>query len=309
MATDSLTSLFDSVVEADAKTDATATAAPSRNHSPERRGSFGFNLQRRRSRSNTVSPLTQYSSYESMRPPKDGQSDGTFLENGQNTLLPPTPSQASLRTTKGISLNLAALLVYTVGVRFRGLGKKEHYAVEHMFSLSEKKADKLLKDGNISYFKSGDMPEASGSTGSMLDLIKHCQTHLVRVYPKGMRLLSTNYLPHRYWAAGAQLVSLNWQTSGESLPLLSGISLSGFAHQIWATSSTELCSSAMVNRGTFSSHLHYLQMEGMKTPFFSGRDMSSRSRSFRVSRSHGARIGTAIIDRHWTRTRWIHMFK
>jgi len=204
---------------------------------------------------------------------------------------------------KGISMNLAALLVYTVGVKFRGLGKKEQYPVEHMFSLSEKKADKLLKDGIISYSKSGDMMEASGSSGGMLDLIKHTQTHLIRIYPKGMRLRSTNYLPHRYWAAGAQLVSLNWQTAGESLALLSGISLSVFAHQIRVISLTEQCSSAMVNRGTFSNHLYYSQMKGMKTPFYSGRDMSSRSRLFRVSRSLGAKIETTITDRHRTRTR------
>ncbi|OJA15472.1 hypothetical protein AZE42_12919 [Rhizopogon vesiculosus] len=46
----------------------------------------------------------------------------------------------------------------------------------------------------------------------MIDLIKHNRSHLVRVYPKGLRLNSSNYLPHRYWAAGAQLIAINWQT-------------------------------------------------------------------------------------------------
>jgi len=64
-----------------------------------------------------------------------------------------------------------------------------------MFSLSENMVNKMLKAG----------------TG-MHDLIKHCRTHLVRVYPKGLRLSSTNYEPHRYWSAGAQLVAINWQT-------------------------------------------------------------------------------------------------
>ncbi|KAG9317908.1 PLC-like phosphodiesterase [Chiua virens] len=88
---------------------------------------------------------------------------------------------------------LVALLVYTVGVKCRGINKKEHYATEHMFSLSETTMNKILKQGAC-------------------DLIKHNKTHLARIYPKGMRVSSTNYLPHRYWAAGAQLVAINWQT-------------------------------------------------------------------------------------------------
>jgi len=97
-----------------------------------------------------------------------------------------------------MSFELLALLVYTVGVKCRGINKKETYAPEHIFSLSENTANKLLKE-------------------SMVDLIKHNQDHVVRIYPKGVRISSTNYDPHRYWSAGAQLVSLNWQTCGMCL--------------------------------------------------------------------------------------------
>ncbi|KAG1807342.1 PLC-like phosphodiesterase [Suillus subaureus] len=92
-----------------------------------------------------------------------------------------------------MSIAVASLLVYTVGVKCRGINKKEHYAPEHMFSLSEKTANKVMKQGTV-------------------DLIKHNRTHLVRLYPKGSRVNSSNYLPHRYWTAGAQLVAINWQT-------------------------------------------------------------------------------------------------
>ncbi|KAH9924976.1 PLC-like phosphodiesterase [Epithele typhae] len=92
-----------------------------------------------------------------------------------------------------MSMELVGLLVYTVGVKCRGLNKKEEYAPEHMFSLSESTANKLIKQ-------------------AMVDLIKHNRTHLVRTYPKGTRIGSTNYEPHRFWSAGCQLVALNWQT-------------------------------------------------------------------------------------------------
>ncbi|KAF8581199.1 PLC-like phosphodiesterase [Ramaria rubella] len=107
---------------------------------------------------------------------------------------PASPSSTSTDQPKvKMSAALAALLVYTVGVKCRGFNKKEHYAVEHVFSLSESTANRILKQG-------------------MPDLIKHNRTHVVRIYPKGLRLNSSNYEPHRYWAAGAQLVAINWQT-------------------------------------------------------------------------------------------------
>ncbi|KAJ8085018.1 hypothetical protein PM082_003795 [Marasmius tenuissimus] len=95
-----------------------------------------------------------------------------------------------------MSPDLIPLLVYTVGVKCRGINKKEVYAPEEMFSLSENRAEAMLK------------------TGSALDVIKHTRSHLVRIYPKGMRVSSSNYEPHRFWVMGAQLVAINWQTFG-----------------------------------------------------------------------------------------------
>ncbi|KAH7098050.1 PLC-like phosphodiesterase [Auriculariales sp. MPI-PUGE-AT-0066] len=100
---------------------------------------------------------------------------------------PPKPEVAKM------SPQLAELLVYTVGIKCRGINKKETYATEHLFSLSERAANKYLKSG-------------------MMDLVKHNKTHVVRIYPNGTRMNSSNYEPHRFWAAGAQLVALNWQT-------------------------------------------------------------------------------------------------
>ena len=101
-----------------------------------------------------------------------------------------------------MSFRLASLLVYTVGVKCHGLSPETTYAPEHIFSLSENSATKLLKK-------------------STTELIEHTQKHLVRIYPKGTRVNSTNYQPHRYWASGAQLAAINWQTFGERLGICS----------------------------------------------------------------------------------------
>ena len=87
-----------------------------------------------------------------------------------------------------------------------------------MFSLSENVANKMItttnnnnKFGSVAGVGGG----GGGSGGGMMgEMIKHTRTHLVRTYPKGTRLSSTNYEPHRFWAGGMQLVAINWQTFG-----------------------------------------------------------------------------------------------
>jgi phosphatidylinositol phospholipase C delta len=95
---------------------------------------------------------------------------------------------------------LLPLLVYTTGVSFRGLSHAQVYPITHIFSLSEPRADSLVYSG-----------------ADALRLVNHTREHLVRVYPKGTRVGSSNYEPHKFWAAGCQLVTVNWQTVGESL--------------------------------------------------------------------------------------------
>ena len=88
-----------------------------------------------------------------------------------------------------------------------------------MFSLSENVANKMItttnnnnKFGSVAGVGGG----GGGSGGGMMgEMIKHTRTHLVRTYPKGTRLSSTNYEPHRFWAGGMQLVAINWQTFGK----------------------------------------------------------------------------------------------
>ena len=134
----------------------------------------------------TVDPLRRVLSYQTER---------------SATLSPPSParndSAVSLKAPKvklAMSPALISLLVYTVGVKCRGLNKKEVYANNEMFSLSEGAANKMLK-------------------WAWWDLVKHARNHLVRIYPRGVkRVASSNFIPLRYWMGGAQLVALNWQT-------------------------------------------------------------------------------------------------
>jgi phosphatidylinositol phospholipase C delta len=48
-------------------------------------------------------------------------------------------------------------------------------------------------------------------------LQRHNERHLTRVYPKGVRVNSSNYDPSKGWSMGCQLVALNWQTESGSM--------------------------------------------------------------------------------------------
>ncbi|GAA6033235.1 hypothetical protein JCM8097_003009 [Rhodosporidiobolus ruineniae] len=108
------------------------------------------------------------------------------------TTPPPLPTKPK---DMAMSQSLANLLVYTIGVKARGFNKKEKYAATHVISLGESRVAKMLRD-----------------EGARQDFVAHNRGHLTRAYPKGSRLTSSNYAPHHMWAAGVQLVALNWQT-------------------------------------------------------------------------------------------------
>ena len=124
---------------------------------------------------------------------------------------------------------LVTLLVYTVGVKWKGSEPGTSYAPEHVCSLSESAVNRLLRTWVKGSNSAGSGTEGAGpavtarqadsksspSEGRSFPLVNHTRGHVVRIYPKGTRVVSTNYKPHRFWAIGAQVVALNWQTFGE----------------------------------------------------------------------------------------------
>jgi phosphatidylinositol phospholipase C delta len=51
------------------------------------------------------------------------------------------------------------------------------------------------------------------------EISKHNSRHLMRVYPKGIRISSRNLNPVPFWGVGAQICALNWQTFDASMQL------------------------------------------------------------------------------------------
>ncbi|KAK8254688.1 PLC-like phosphodiesterase [Phyllosticta capitalensis] len=99
---------------------------------------------------------------------------------------------------------LSKLGVYTRGFHFNGFGSSEAQIPTHIFSLSE-----------------GRLMEAHESFPS--ELFSHNKKYLMRAYPKGTRISSSNLDPPFFWRQGVQVVALNWQKWDEGMMLNEGM--------------------------------------------------------------------------------------
>ena len=89
-------------------------------------------------------------------------------------------------------------------ITFLATGKVKEYTaacsdaipVDYMSSVSEPKTFKQLKKTDV-----------------VEGWINHNRKHMTRIYPKGTRIDSSNYNPSPAWAAGNQMVALNYQTN------------------------------------------------------------------------------------------------
>ena len=94
-----------------------------------------------------------------------------------------------------IIASLGKLGVYTQGIKFTDFSAAESKAYNHIISIGERRFEGLCRDQE---------------TKSQLE--KHNLRYLMRIYPSGFRLKSTNPDPLVFWRRGAQMVALNWQT-------------------------------------------------------------------------------------------------
>jgi phosphatidylinositol phospholipase C delta len=90
---------------------------------------------------------------------------------------------------------LGQLGVYCAGLKFQGFDHPEAKAFNHIFSFMET-----------------SFARHSQSKEKKMALEIHNMRHLMRVYPDGIRLGSTNFDPIAYWRRGVQMAAVNWQT-------------------------------------------------------------------------------------------------
>jgi hypothetical protein len=111
--------------------------------------------------------------------------------------------QKGKKKHKELHPNLMALVAIP-NTKFKAFDAMDRYAPgPASSSFSEEKMEAIAKGS-----------KAKGSPAKVTTL---AQTHLVRVYPKGVRVDSSNFDPGRFWALGCQLTALNYQHGDRSV--------------------------------------------------------------------------------------------
>ncbi len=118
----------------------------------------------------------------------------------------PGRGQANQKKAAKILQNLSELGVYTRAYTFKQWDQPEASIPTHVFSLSEGKVHAMHSD------------PAHGPA-----LFDHNRNFLLRVFPKGTRIRSTNVDPAFHWRQGAQMVALNWQRLDKGMMLNEGM--------------------------------------------------------------------------------------
>lgn len=114
---------------------------------------------------------------------------------GEGDAVPVKPKKAAK-----IIQELSRLGVYTKAISFKTWTQPEAKMPTHIFSLAEKKYHHHRENHGESLFE-------------------HNRNYLLRAYPSGLRIGSSNLNPPPFWASGAQIVALNWQQTDEGMML------------------------------------------------------------------------------------------
>lgn len=87
--------------------------------------------------------------------------------------------------------------------------------ITDMVSIAESKIDR--------WFPAGSLVLSAEALAKFRALVVYCRTHLVRVYPKGTRIDSSNFNPVLMWASGVQMAALNLQKNDMAMNINSAM--------------------------------------------------------------------------------------
>ncbi|XP_055878716.1 1-phosphatidylinositol 4,5-bisphosphate phosphodiesterase beta-4-like isoform X1 [Biomphalaria glabrata] len=106
--------------------------------------------------------------------------------------------------TTNIHPYLSAMVNYAQPVKFQGFDVAEERNVQyHMSSFNE--------NTGLGYLKT-----------QALEFVNYNKRQMSRIYPRGGRVDSSNFLPQIFWNAGCQMVALNFQTADINMQLNQG---------------------------------------------------------------------------------------
>uniref|UniRef100_A0A1B6KIL1 1-phosphatidylinositol 4,5-bisphosphate phosphodiesterase n=2 Tax=Graphocephala atropunctata TaxID=36148 RepID=A0A1B6KIL1_9HEMI len=115
----------------------------------------------------------------------------------------PVPIQYTGSTTN-VHPWLSSMVNYAQPIKFQGFDVAENKNIHHNMS-------SFAETTGLGYLKS-----------QAIEFVNYNKRQMSRIYPKGTRADSSNYMPQVFWNAGCQMVSLNFQTSDLPMQLNQG---------------------------------------------------------------------------------------
>ncbi|XP_026330630.1 1-phosphatidylinositol 4,5-bisphosphate phosphodiesterase isoform X2 [Hyposmocoma kahamanoa] len=114
------------------------------------------------------------------------------------------PPVAYTGSTTNVHPWLSSMVNYAQPIKFQSFEEADRRNIHHNMS-------SFAETTGMSYLKS-----------QAIDFVNYNKRQMSRIYPKGTRADSSNYMPQVFWNAGCQMVSLNFQTSDLPMQLNQG---------------------------------------------------------------------------------------
>ncbi|KAL0266802.1 UNVERIFIED_CONTAM: hypothetical protein PYX00_009250 [Menopon gallinae] len=124
-------------------------------------------------------------------------------ELGEGVDVPPVQLQY-IGSTANVHPWLSSMVNYAQPIKFPGFDVAEKKNIHHNMS-------SFAENTGLSYLKS-----------QAIEFVNYNKRQMSRIYPKGTRADSSNYMPQVFWNAGCQMVSLNFQTADLPMQLNQG---------------------------------------------------------------------------------------
>ncbi|XP_067011933.2 1-phosphatidylinositol 4,5-bisphosphate phosphodiesterase [Anabrus simplex] len=131
--------------------------------------------------------------------PPEKKEEGEAIPEGDA----PVPIQYTGSTTN-VHPWLSSMVNYAQPIKFQGFDVAEQKNIHHNMS-------SFAETTGLGYLKS-----------QAIEFVNYNKRQMSRIYPKGTRADSSNYMPQVFWNAGCQMVSLNFQTPDLPMQLNQG---------------------------------------------------------------------------------------
>ncbi|KAF2470200.1 PLC-like phosphodiesterase, partial [Lindgomyces ingoldianus] len=145
-----------------------------------------------------TSPRTSTTSTNATMPTSALMSSAEDSDSPQ--LTPGEDSKKKKKKTSTKTSNIIKVLgdlgVYTRGIKFSDFKSPDANTHNHVISFGERMFDRCCRPGS--------------QTKQLLE--EHNMRSLMRVYPAGHRINSSNFEPLKFWRRGVQMAATNWQT-------------------------------------------------------------------------------------------------